>query len=437
MPCSFFALSAIQFGKWLRFNKVSHIVLCNVLLFASLLSKETTIALIPLFTLISLMQQPSWRQALIHSIYPIVVSIFYLVLYVSVTDILSGDAYHIFDNALVQDAEATKILATKFWILGEYLSLLCIPYPLVYDYSFNTIPLVGFSNIQSLISIIGVLGLIAFYTRFILQVKKSKYLVYCFLLSLVILPVLPVSNLFFPIGSTMAERFLFIPSLGFCLGLVLILQWILNQIKLRHAYILSSVVIVITMLYSFTTFERNKAWKSDETLFKNDLGHLPQNAKAHHNLANIYKAKAEKATNATQKRTYYESAVLLLEQALTIYEVQEFHHELGLIYGELGKWDGVIKALGNYVKMNPSDAMAWMQIGLANGMSGNIQDAEFAFKTAYQLEPKNAEICLNLSKTYAIKGELEKAREIIIECEAIDASNEAIRQLKLELLQTP
>ena len=36
-------------------------------------------------------------------------------------------------------------------------------------------------------------------------------------LSLMILPFLPASNLFFPVGFVLAERVLYIPSMGFCL----------------------------------------------------------------------------------------------------------------------------------------------------------------------------------------------------------------------------
>ncbi len=36
-------------------------------------------------------------------------------------------------------------------------------------------------------------------------------------LSLMVFPFLPASNLFFPVGFVIAERILYIPSMGFCL----------------------------------------------------------------------------------------------------------------------------------------------------------------------------------------------------------------------------
>ena len=36
-------------------------------------------------------------------------------------------------------------------------------------------------------------------------------------LSLIVLPFVPASNLFFPVGFVVAERILYTPSLGFCM----------------------------------------------------------------------------------------------------------------------------------------------------------------------------------------------------------------------------
>lgn len=83
--------------------------------------------------------------------------------------------------------------------------------------------------------------------------------------------------------------------------------------------------------------------------------------------------------------------------------------------------------------MNPNDATAWMQIGIANGMSQDMAAAENSFKTAYSINPNDPEICLNLAKAYAIKGDLAKAKETIMKCEAIDPNNAAIQALKSEL----
>lgn len=432
----FFVLSAIQFQKWLKDKTVVSLSLTGLFFLLSMLSKETSIALLPVFPLLAYRANGQLLIAVKAAIVPVGIAFAYLVMYFSVTDLLADRQYHVFDNALVQAASTSDVLATKFWILGEYIRLLFIPYPLVYDYSFNTIPIVSFSNIQVIATLLILVALMVWRMLQFKNRKDSDTQSTTLMLALFILPLLPVSNFFITIGTTMAERLLFMPSFGFILLFLFGLKAILDRMKLNAEKLPLAIVSVLVVLASLTTIERNKAWASDEVLFSTDLKHLTENAKAHHNLANIYKAKAEKATNQAQKVTFYESAARLLEQALSIYEVQEFHHELGLIYGELGKWEGVKKSLGRYVAMNPNDDRAWMQIGIAHGISQEMPEALNAFEKAYALNPDDAEICLNLAKTYAILNRLQDAKSICDACLEIEPENEGIKELNAQLIQS-
>ena len=429
----FFALSARTFLIGIKNNQVSRLALSALLYLLALLSKETALALLPIFPLMAFMQEQSIKSTIKNSIGPLTTSILFLGIYFSVTDILADQEYHIFDNALVQEASSSDLLATKIWILGEYVKLMIVPYPLVYDYSFNTVQLVSFSNLQVLITIIGSISIVYLTAKQLKNINQHKILVIIFLTLVFLLPIIPISNIVFPIGATMAERFLFIPSLGFIYLLTYALYLLFEKRGIKNGKVSMGIFALMIIPLALTTVFRNNAWESEEALFANDLKHLPRSAKAHHNLANIYKNKAETANNQAKRVTFYESAARLIEQAIDIYEVQEFHHELGLIYGELGKWEGVKKSLGRYVEMNPSDATAWMQIGIANGMTEEMDEAQLAFERAYDLNPNDAEICLNLAKTYAIKNELDRAKEIILACEQKNPSNKAIKELKRQL----
>ena len=62
-----------------------------------------------------------------------------------------------------------------------------------------------------------------------------------------------------------------------------------------------------------------------------------------------------------------------------------------------------------------------------------MDNALLAFEKAHEINPIDADICLNLAKTYAIKNDILKAKEVIANCEKIDPSNEAIQALKRQL----
>ena len=98
-----------------------------------------------------------------------------------------------------------------------------------------------------------------------------------------VFPFLPASNLFFPVGFVVAERVLYVPSMGFCI-LVALGVWCLIQ----HSSVTSKLVkvglVYLLLMYSAKTIIRNKDWKSDNELFVSAIKINPQNGKLYNNL---------------------------------------------------------------------------------------------------------------------------------------------------------
>src|SRR5262249_2063300 len=102
--------------------------------------------------------------------------------------------------------------ATVFHTLGRYLLLLVFPYRLTHDYYYNQVPLVGWSDP---VAIASVLLHAAALVVAVAQLARRTLFAYSALFYLVTLSV--ASNLVVTVGVTMSERFLYIPSIGFCL----------------------------------------------------------------------------------------------------------------------------------------------------------------------------------------------------------------------------
>ena len=105
-------------------------------------------------------------------------------------------------------------------------------------------------------------------------------------LSLIVFPYLPASNLFFPVGFVIAERVLYLPSMGFCLlvgyGSSLLLQR-------RSTHILTKVMLIFLLLsQSMRTLVRNRDWVSDKELFSSAVGTNPGNGKVYNNLGHEF-----------------------------------------------------------------------------------------------------------------------------------------------------
>ena len=103
-------------------------------------------------------------------------------------------------------------------------------------------------------------------------------------LAMTVLPFIPASNLFFPVGFVVAERVLYLPSMGFCL-LVGYGVWCLS--KSLHS--LSTVgLLLLLVTHSTKTFYRNRDWYSEPVLYQAAIKTFPNNGKMLHNLATKY-----------------------------------------------------------------------------------------------------------------------------------------------------
>ena len=88
---------------------------------------------------------------------------------------------------------------------------------------------------------------------------------------------LPVSNLFFPVGFVVAERVLYLPSMGFCL-LISYGIWMMSG-KMRTGNWLTRVLLgFILLVYSMKTMSRNRDWLSATTINKAGISFNPLHA---------------------------------------------------------------------------------------------------------------------------------------------------------------
>ena len=132
------------------------------------------------------------------------------------------------------------------------------------------------------------------------ETLKSPYLkrdrftskeVLLFGLSLMIFPFLPASNLFFPVGFVVAERVLYLPSMGFCM-LVAYGAHRLTQVRGNWPSLIGKLgIVLLVTMHSIKTFHRARDWYSKETLFKSLVKHYPRNGYVLGNLAlNLFRS---------------------------------------------------------------------------------------------------------------------------------------------------
>ena len=121
------------------------------------------------------------------------------------------------------------------------------------------------------------------------QTKKRGPVVLA--IAIVVFSYVPASNLFLSVGFYVAERVLYIPSMGFCMlvayGFWLILQSLRSK-RTKGVMLLAIGYLLVT--HSVKTVSRNRDWYSSFRLYRSSIATFPRNAHMISNLAVEYNA---------------------------------------------------------------------------------------------------------------------------------------------------
>jgi hypothetical protein len=164
-----------------------------------------------------------------------------------------------------------RLTAVK--VMAKYLGLLVWPARLSADYSYAQIPLIDgrLSDWMAWTVVAAVALVVALLFRW----KKTAF----FAGGFAFLTFLPTSNLVIPMGTIMAERFLYLPAIGFSICLILALCFVCRLV--RTGSVAPVVVgLLITTAFGVRTWARNADWLDDHALWSAAVQTSPLSFKA-------------------------------------------------------------------------------------------------------------------------------------------------------------
>jgi tetratricopeptide (TPR) repeat protein len=313
------SLGALYFAmKYALKGDFVQLIFAGICFFLGILSKENTItflAVIPL-AIFTFTKTEASKIGISTS-----VLVAFAAAFLIIRSSILGDAANLTANANMElmnnpylkwtgsqyvDFSSGEKFGTIFYTLGKYLVLLIFPHPLTHDYYPPQIPMMTFADGQVIFTLLIYIGA-GIYA--LMRLPKKDPIAFGIIYFIATLSV--VSNLVFPIGTNMGERFMFMPSVGVCLIAAVLLYKLANKRIANWSDLKLALPIIALFLVGFSlkTVVRNMAWKNNYTLFSTDIQTSINSAKLNNSMAGITSEEAIKPENAAKKQQMLNDAI--------------------------------------------------------------------------------------------------------------------------------
>lgn len=422
----FLLLSFINALRYVDGRKTNFLVLALCCYFLALLSKEiavTFVLLLPL-TLWVFRGMELGKMLKVTSYFAGAVVLYFILRNAILDTITFEEKMKVINNSLAAAPTYPDQLATTFVIFWNYVKLLFYPHPLAWDYSYPHFPIVSFSNPLVILIVSGFLSALIFG---LLKLKVKNKLAYCLFFFLISFSI--VSNFFVLIGSTLGERFLFLPSIAFCMFLVLGMDQLINASKAKNkSKILPTLMVVIAVLYSFKTIDRNKDWVSNEQLFISGAAATPNNSRAISALGTVYRERGERSTNQQEQLRNYQAAIQYYSKSIELYpQNMDSHYNLGVVYMNSNQLENAKVAFSNAIQIEPNYMNALNNLGVIYFNEQNYSAAEQYFLKCLQLNASFQNAHANLGAVYHNLGDRQKAEQYYRSALQLNANDQNTR----------
>jgi Tfp pilus assembly protein PilF len=339
----------------------------------ALFSKESSVAFFAVFpvTLFVIDRRPL-GETLVRSLPWLAAAAFFLLCRQAVLHGVRQDyETTVIENSLYGAGSVAEKYATVFSILLNNWKLLVWPHPLSWDYSFNEIPLVGWTSPRTLLSV-------SLYTAAVVSsvVLMRRRPVFSWGMIFFLILLLPTSNLFFLNGTTYAERFLFLPSAGIMIAAASWLTVAGGKVKSVNNFKLLLPVLILIVIGGSVSASRCTDWASNLSLFESGVRNAPNSSRTQMALATEYMNRAQK------------SAVLQEQQELVIKSKQCFRKALEIF---------------------PENATAAYKLGLIEAMTGDTAAAVSLYRRAILHKPDDVFSLVNLATLYSSRAMSDSA----------------------------
>ena len=321
-------------------------------------------------------------------------------------------------NSLAVPMTDLDAFANSLALNARYVGKFLYPSPLTYYSGFNQIPAGHWSDasilLMSLLSLLMVAAAIYCIRKPALREIGIGLIFYGISIGIYL-------HFFgLVLSDTMADRFMFTPSVGLCIVLVAALH-----LSIQHwqgtepqfsplntgGKLLTASLILISIPLSIKTLVRNGAWKNNLTLFETDIPKLQASSKAHYHLAEELAASLPQAQDPTLTRQRIEQHY---KQSIAITPLAYYSYD-GLIrfYLREKNYKAAQATAQQMCMAYPEEADPWHYLGKAEYQGGTYAEAITHLEHARSLKPDQADTWELLGRAQAKGGLPEAAMDLL------------------------
>ena len=412
----FCLLSASAFYDWIIENKSSKLVLAITFYFISLFSKESTITFIAVMPMMFYFFTKAKSK---HYLRTFGLMSFVTIIFLLIRKKVLGDTISLIpklDNYIAGLPDFLSQKVNAIYMLGYYVKTIIFPYPLISDGSFNHFKAVTILDWKFLVSFV---GLISAFVYSLITFKKKNLISFSVLFFFITASV--ASNVFILIGTNYGERLMYVPSLGYCLLIAVLLTKIFksdlttrsitslntffNNYKLP--IIISSLIFLV---YSVQAYNRTMEWKDNYTLYSTDLKKVPDSAHMLFYIANHISTDEYYATlpdSAAIKRAQKQAIDYLTESIKVYPEYAEGLQRRAYLYKQahtekLAEDDYLLS-----LEYNATNPVANNNYGTLLFEQNRFEESMKYFQAAVRYNPNYAHALNNLASNIGVFGQGE------------------------------
>ncbi|XP_052833233.1 protein O-mannosyl-transferase TMTC3 isoform X2 [Octopus bimaculoides] len=320
-----------------------------------------------------------------------------------------------FDNPASVSYTPCRQLTFNYLLAVNQWLLLC-PSWLCCDWTMGTVPLVqSFLDIRNLSTLIFYIVLFKF-VAFALTKQGPRARAIIMSLTLLILPFVPASNLFFPVGFVVAERVLYTPSMGFCILVALGFELLIQHTNKTLKMVLWGLMVFLLTVHGLKTIIRNFDWESEYILFKSAVKVNQRNAKLFNNIGHAL----EKTSNWSEALEYFTFAAKVQPDDIGA------HINVGRTYQHLNMskeaekafqtaidlFPPVIQGKSYTARVAPSHLNAFLNLAsLISKNESRLKEAEKLYKSAITMRADYVKAYMSRGEVLVRLGRLEEAKE--------------------------